>query len=214
MHYNIRETSPFAKNSVFIPGIGVSKRLVDFAFENNLGDISDAFSIQNGYVVAKISDVLKERIKTFDEVKAEIKTILVKKGKEEKTQALAQNIKNQITNDLGKASSLNQNIKVDTTGEFTPSGNIQGVGKDYAFIDKCMEAEPNKITDPVKGLLGYYLIDVISRTAFDQSKYQIQRNNLRDTIYQEKRSSFFNEWLTNLKKNADIVDNRYLFYGQ
>ncbi|MGA8265037.1 MAG: peptidylprolyl isomerase [Ignavibacteriaceae bacterium] len=213
VHYNIRETAPFTKNSNFIPGIGLNKRLMDFAFDNDLGDVSDAFSVQNGYVVAKISAVMKERVKTFDEVKKQIKTILAKKGKEEKAEALAEKIKSQIANDLDKASSVDPNVKVETTGEFTPSDNIPGVGKDYAFIDKCMDADLNKVTSPVKGLRGYYLIDVTSRTPFDTSKYQIQRNNLRDKIYQEKRASFFQEWLANLRKNADIVDNRYLFYG-
>ena len=95
-----------------------------------------------------------------------------------------------------------------------PSGNVPGIGNDYAFIDKCLDADINKITGPVKGLTGYYLIDVLSRTPFDESKYQIQRNNLRDEIYQQKKASFFNEWLANLKKDAKIVDNRYIFYGE
>ena len=214
MHYNIRETVPFTKNSNFIPGIGNNKRLLNFAFDNDLGDISDVFSIQNGYVVAEISDVKKERIKTFDEVKTQIKGILIKKGKEEKALALAEKIRSQIANDLDKVRTIDPAIKVDTTGEFTPSTNIRGVGKDYAFIDKCMDAGLNKVTNPVKGLAGYYLIDVTSRTPFDTSKYQIQRNNLRDMVYQQKRASFFQEWLASLKKDANIVDDRYLFYGQ
>ncbi len=214
VHYTIRETPAFTKNSSYIPGIGVNKRLMDFAFDNDLGDISDAFSIQNGYVVAKISAVIKERTKTFDEVKSEIKGVFIKKKKEERAEALAEKIKSQIANDLDKVSSVDPDIKVNESGDLTPSSVVPGVGRDYAFIDKCMDAKLNTITNPVKGLTGYYLIDVISRTPFDSSKFQIQRNNLRDSIYQEKRANFFQEWLANLRKNADIVDDRYMFYGQ
>ncbi len=214
MHYNIRETTPFTKDAFIIPGIGINKRLMDFAFDNDLGDVSDVYSTQNGYVVVKISDIIKEHVKTFDEVKARIKIILIREKRVEKTKALAEKIKNQVGNNFGNISSVDPNIKVETTGDFTPSGNVPGIGKDYAFIDKSMDTDLNKVTDPVKGAAGYYLIYVTSRTKFDSSKYQIQRNNLRDTIYQEKRSNFFNEWLANLKKDADIVDNRYLFYGQ
>jgi peptidyl-prolyl cis-trans isomerase D len=214
VHYTIRETAPFTKDAYYIPGIGANKRLIDFAFDNDLGAVSDVFSVQNGFVVAKISDVIKERVKSLDEVKDQIKAVLVKQKKEEKAKAMADRIKNQIGNDLDKASSIDPGIKIETTGSFTPSGDVPGVGNDYAFVDKCLDADINKITEPVKGLAGYYLIDVISRTPFDESKYQIQRNNLRDEIYQQKKASFFNEWLANLKKDAKIVDNRYIFYGQ
>ncbi len=214
VHYTIRETTPFTKDAFAIPGLGVNKRIMDFAFDNSLGTVSDVFSVQNGYAVVMVSEVIKERIKTLDEVKAQIRAILVKTKREEKAKALAEKIKSEVGNDLDKVTSNNPGAKVETTGSFTPSGNVPGVGQDYAFIEKCLDADLNKVTDPVKGLAGYYLIDVISRTPFDESKYQIQRNNLRDSIYQEKKSNFFNEWLANLKKSAKIVDNRYLFYGQ
>lgn len=214
VHYTIRETTPFAKEAFFIPGIGINKRLMDFAFDNDLGTVSDVFSVQNGFVVAMISDVIKERVKTLDEVKGQIKAVLLKKKKEEKAEASAEKIKSQVGNDLDKVSSIDPGIKVGTTGNFTPSGNVPDIGKDYAFIEKSLDADLNKVSGPVKGLIGYYLIDVTSRTPFDTSKYQIQRNNLRDTIYQEKRAGFFNEWLAKIKKDAKIVDNRYLFYGQ
>jgi len=35
---------------------------------------------------------------------------------------------------------------------------------------------------------------------------------LRNSITQEKRSRFLTQWLDDLKKAADIEDNRVLFY--
>ena len=214
MHYDVRETPPFTKDAFIIPGIGINKRLMDFAFDKSLNTVSDVFSVQNGFIVVMISDVVKERVKTLDEVKPQIKAEILKHLKEEKAKVIAERIKKQFGNDLNKVSSYYAGIKVDTTGTFKPSGIVPGIGKDYAFIEKSLDAELNKVTDPVKGLAGYYLIDVTQRTPFDQSKYQIQRNNLRDIILQEKRTAFFNEWLAKIRKDAKIVDNRYLFYGQ
>ncbi len=214
MHYSVHETTPFTKDAFIIPGIGINKRLMDFAFDKSLNTVSDVFSIQNGFVVVMISEIINERVKTFDEVKPQIKAEIIKKKKEEKAKAVAEKIKSQVGNDLNKVSLLYANIKADTTGKFTPSGVVPGIGKDYAFIEKSLDADLNKVTDPVKGLAGYYLIDVTQRTPFDESKYQIQRNNIRDTILQQKRAVFFNEWLAKIKKDAKIVDDRYLFYGQ
>ena len=77
-----------------------------------------------------------------------------------------------------------------------------------------MKSDLNKVTEPVKGLRGYYLIKVTKRTPFDQKLYSTQSSTLRSTMIQEKRSRFLNQWVTEIKESSEIVDNRYLFYGQ
>lgn len=213
-NYKINETTPFKKDAFFIPGIGVNKRIIDFAFNNDVNTISDVFSAQNGYVVVMVSDVINPRVKTFDEVKAQIKPAILKEKKEQKAKALAENIKAQIGNDINKVSTLFPNVKFDTTGSFKAGGVVPGIGKDYAFIETGLNEALNKVSAPVKGISGYYLIDVTYRTPFDSSKFSIQKNSIRDKILQQKKGTFFNEWLAKLKKDADIVDNRYVFYGQ
>jgi parvulin-like peptidyl-prolyl isomerase len=77
-----------------------------------------------------------------------------------------------------------------------------------------MKLELNKVSAPVKGLRGYYLIKVTKRTPFDQKLYSTQSSTLRSTMLQEKRSRFLNQWVTEIKESAEIVDNRHLFFGQ
>jgi parvulin-like peptidyl-prolyl isomerase len=77
-----------------------------------------------------------------------------------------------------------------------------------------MTAKLNKVTEPVKGSRGYYLIKVTNRSAFDQALYSQQSTQLRSTMLQEKRSRFLNQWVTEIKESADIKDNRHLFFGQ
>jgi len=60
MNFNIQETSPFVKEAPSIPGIGVNKRLVDFAFENGLNKVSEVYKVSNGYVVTRVSEVINE----------------------------------------------------------------------------------------------------------------------------------------------------------
>lgn len=214
MHHQVRETTSFNKDAFIIPGIGINKWLMDFAFSNNKNSVSEVFTVQNGFVVVMISDVIGESVKMFDEVKAQLKQSILTEKKSGKAKELAEKIHSQVGNDIDKISTLYPSINVDTTGNFTPSGTVKNVGKDYAFIEQAENGELNKLSYPIKGLRGYYLIKVLERTPFDQSTYTVQRNQLRDTILQEKRAIFFNEWLAKEKEDADIVDNRYMFYGQ
>ena len=78
----------------------------------------------------------------------------------------------------------------------------------------CREEQLNKISDPVKGNIGYYLIKIIYRTPFDSSSYAVQKNSIRDNLLRQKKSSFFNDWIAELRKNADITDKRYMFYNR
>lgn len=214
MKYEVKETPPFKKDAYIIQGIGINKRLMDFAFENDKNTISDIFSVQSGYVVVMVSDVIGERVKTFSEVEAQVRAVVLKSKKEAKARELIAKIKSQVGNDLGKISLAYPNVKVDSTGSFTPAGFIPGIGRDYAFLDKALETEINKTTEPVKGIRGYYLIKVTSRTPFDQQKFELQKNSLRDQLLQEKKQAFFGEWLAKKKEEANIVDDRYIFYGQ
>ncbi len=211
--YKVQETPAFTKDAYSVPGIGANKDIIDFAFNNDLNDISEPFRVQSGYVVVQISDITNESVKSFDEVKASIKPLVLREKKFAKAKATAENIKEKINGNLNNATSVDPKVTVDSTGIFTPNGNVPKVGRDYAFTGKVLDLEAGKISEPVKGLRGYYLIKLLSKTPFDSSAFAVQENQIRANLLQQKRSTFFNEWITELKKNADIEDNRNRFFN-
>lgn len=214
LKYKVVETPAFTKDAYGIPGLGANKALVDFAFDNGNGDISEVYKVPAGYVVAKVSEEIKPGVKSFEEVKASIKPLALREKKFEKANQIAEQIKKQAASGQPLSSVVAQfkNAKYDTTNTFTASQGIPGVGRDFAFINASLKTDMGKISDPVKGQRGCYVIKVLSKTQFDQSAYSMQRNSVRDNILQEKKSYFFNQWLTQLKKDAKIVDNRRMFY--
>ena len=214
LNYNVQETSPFVKEAYSIPGIGVNKRLVEFAFENGLNKVSEVYKVTNGYVVTRISEVINEGAKPFDEVKTLIQPLVIREKKFEWAKNYASNIKSQIGNDVFKAKTINPKLIVDTTGVFSPNGSIPNIGRDYAVIYACIKSEINKVSDPVKGFRGQFLVKVLERSSFDSSAFNMQRTQIRDQLMQEKRNVYVNQWLEKLKKDADIVDKRYFFFGR
>jgi peptidyl-prolyl cis-trans isomerase D len=214
MKYNILESTPFTKEAAAIPGIGQNKRLIDWAFDNSKGKVSEPFKMQSGYFIVMVSDIIPEGSRPFDEVKNSIKPEVLKAKKYAKAKEVIDGVVGKLNGNLSIASSLSNKISVDTTGNFTLAGAAPKVGRDFAFMDKASFLDINKISAPVKGLRGYYLIKVLSKSAFDNAAYQAQRNQIRDNIMQEKKSMFFNQWLAKIKKDAKIVDNRYKVFGQ
>jgi peptidyl-prolyl cis-trans isomerase D len=214
MKFKVLETSPFNKDAVSVPGIGQSKRLVEWSFDNSKGKVSEPFKMPSGYFVVMVSDVIPEGARPFEEVKNVIKSEVMKEKKYLKAKGIIESVAGKLNGNLSLAPSLNNKITVDTTGNFNLSGAAPKVGRDFAFMDKAFSLELNKVSEPVKGLRGYYLIKLISKSPFDNNVYQAQRNQLRDNILQEKKSIFFNQWLAKIKKDAKIVDNRYRIFGQ
>ncbi len=213
MQYQVQETPPFVEESYSIPGIGVNNNLLKFAFDGSLNDISPVHKISSGYVVAKISEIIKEGAQEFEKIKEQIKPAVIKEKKIQKAAGIAEDIAKKINGNISNASKLSNFVTVDSTGSFSGLGSIRNIGKDYAFIAKAQELEMNKVSAPFKGNRGYFIIQVLKRTPFDQSSYEMQKDVIRQTILQEKKSSFFSQWLINIKKEADITDNRYMFYG-
>lgn len=214
LNYNIIETPPFTKESQTIPGIGQSAALVRWAFDNGVGDISDVYRVQAGYVVAMVSDNIKAGFKPFEEVKEVARSGAMREKRFNKAMEIAKDIRSKIgdNGDKNIAKSVYQNAKVDSASNYTTNGTIPGVGRDFAFTEYSINAAPNKWSQPIKGSIGVYLINLKYKTPFVQSTFDIQKTALRNELLQQKKSSYLNQWITDLKKQADIVDNRNFFF--
>lgn len=214
MKLQVQETTEFQDDVIAVPGIGVNKRIVKFAFENGVNTVSETFRIPSGYVVVKVSEVLNERVKPFDEVKDMVKPLVIREKKFAKAKELAVSLRGKINDDLTKAASIDPIVNYNTTGDFSVNAAAPNIGRDYSFAENALKLELNKLSEPVKGMRGYYLMKVLNRTQFDSTAYTAQRNSLRDNLLMEKKNTFLSLWLDKLKKEANIVDNRHLFFGQ
>jgi len=213
MNYNSQESGYFTEDSKSIPGLGVNERLVNWSFENGLNSVSDVYKVAQGYLVATISEVVEGRIKPFDEVKDQQKPNAVRVKKLEKARLLAVELRSKLNNDLKKITELDSRFTVKNTGRFNSETNIPGIGKNYAFIQTSIYADPNVILEPAKVGTGYFLIKVISKSPFDSTAYSMQSSTIRNNIVQQKKNTVVSLWLNALKEKSEIVDNRHLFYG-
>jgi parvulin-like peptidyl-prolyl isomerase len=215
MKYNILETTPFIEKAYSIPGLGTNKRIIEFAFNNDVGSISEVFKVQNGYAVVMVSETIEAGVKPFDEVKEIVKTQVLREKKYEKAKTITEEVKKKIGNDITKANQINDKIKLDTTGTFTgATGSVPKIGREFAIVEKAQDLELNKVSDPVKGNKGYFLMKVIEKSKFDSSAFSMQRTTIRDQLLNEKKGAYFSLWLSKAKEEAEIEDNRHLFFEQ
>ncbi len=208
----VQETPEFQKGNT-IPGLGMFESINKFAFKNNVGDISDAYQVNNGYAIVMITESKKEGVRPFEEVKESLKPRVIRKKKIAELKATVQ-AKFSHLGENGDLVSLaaESNISVQSTGEFTLNGFIPTVGRENALLGAVKRSPVGKILPPIEGQRGLYLTKIISRTPFDTAAYAAQKNLLSAQALQEKKQRVLTQWLEKLKESADIEDNRELFF--
>ena len=211
--YKIQQSASFTMKSSSIPGLGANKRLMNFAFENSLNSISEVHKLPTGYVVAKISEVIPEGVEKFEESQPKIRQLTVTEKQYEKAHQLAMDDMQKAGNDLNKINEIDPRIKIETTGRFNSTTVIPNIGRDNAFVQNALLLKQGETSAPFRSLRGYYVIRLTEKTDFDSIAYKNQSSVIRNNLLQEKKNASLSAWLNMIKEKADIVDNRYKFFG-
>jgi len=214
LNYDVIETPPFNEDATAIPGLGMNRPIVNWAFDNKVGKVSDVFKVNSGYAVVTVSEIIKAGFKNFEDVKTLVQNEVIREKKFEKALTIAADIRAKLGDNGNKqiATEIYPQARVDSTAEFTTFGTVSAIGREFAFVDYAYNADLNKWSNPVKGNLGVYLINVRYRTQFVHQTFDMQKTAIRRELLQQKRNTYFNNWMQELKKNAKITDNRHLFF--
>ncbi|MBI5470915.1 MAG: peptidylprolyl isomerase [Ignavibacteriae bacterium] len=197
-----------------IPGLGMNESAVKWAFKGKVGEVSEPYSIPNGWAVFTVVEAKDAGVRSFDELKDALKPQALRKKKTEKTKEIASQLRSKLAagDSLTKLSTLDTRLHVQRTGDFVMSGGVPGVGRDMNFFGAAEALKPGEISQPVGSTRGVYLIQLIARGTLDSTAYAAQRETLQSQMLQEKRNRYIGEWLTKMKESADIEDNRDIFY--
>ncbi|MBI4536118.1 MAG: peptidyl-prolyl cis-trans isomerase [Ignavibacteriae bacterium] len=209
----VREAEIQEKGGV-IPGIGFNESITRWAFKNKVGAVSEPYSIPSGYAVFTIVEAKDASVRPFDDVKESLRPLVLRKKKMDQTKEIAAGLKAKLapSDSLKKLEEMNSSLRVQRTGPFALGASVPGVGRDMNFIGAVSGLSPGEFSPPIQSLRGIYLIQLVSSTQFDSTAFAAQRDVIRNQMLQEKRNRFMSDWIAKLKENADIEDNRDLFF--
>ncbi|RMD94677.1 MAG: hypothetical protein D6813_01775 [Calditrichaeota bacterium] len=210
----VQTSAFFPKGSGFVPGIGLNKQVSNFIFKSDVGTVGEVEETPQGFFVYKIVDIQKERIKPLEEVKTLIKNKLLMQKRMEMARDLAQKVYDKIQNGSSFEEVAKQDsLELKTTEEFTRSGVVPGVGREPRFIGAAFALEkPGQVSHPVEGTRGYYIIQLIQKSPFDQKDFEAKKESIRQELIQRKLTQVFTQWYANLKAKAEIKDYRDRYF--
>lgn len=172
-------------------------------------DGSIIFENGNKYTVAVLTDIEEEGIAPINNVAANIKRILIQKKKAEQLKKELASAQSGSGSLLSIAQKAGVEVKEATEISFN-SFQIPGAGIEPRVIAAASVVEQGKISTPIEGNQGVYIIMVNNRTTEDvtpetvqQTKEGMQQANMYRANYQAIQA---------ILKNGNVIDQRYKFY--
>jgi peptidyl-prolyl cis-trans isomerase D len=194
-------------NDRTIPGLAAGREVVRWAFEARRNSISPIFEIDDRFVIAALTEVRSEGYRPLDEVSNEIESILIRQRKGEMIAGRLEEIL-QETHDLASiAEQLNTGLEQAENIRFS-SISVPGAGVEPRLIATALSTGENRISSPVIGENGVYLLEVISVTVPEEMDIDSERRRL----VTGKRARVNFEAFEALRKEADVKDNRHQFF--
>ena len=208
-----KNTVTVSENDRQIVGLENARLLIRAAYEAKVGDIIQSlegtpiFELGDNYVIAVLTDKAEKGIAPFENVKIGIELSVIKNKKaellvEKASKAIAEKTDiEEIAAELGvtvqNVSSINFN-----------SFQLPDVGLEPAVIGTVASLDVDKISKPIIGNNGVFIVQVISVNQMNDQDWELEKARLEQNLnYRVAQESF------NAQKNAvKIVDKRSKFY--
>ena len=198
-----------------IKGLGGLRAGVRFAFNSKVGDVSDILENDQYFSVFTLDTIIAPGFKSYEEVQAQLKGTL----KKTKVMAATLDEANKLLLTIsGKDIKLDDAIDEDSELDAVKNESkqlVQGftsIGRSNYVTGALLAAKPGEILGPLETGRGHAIIELKEISVFDSTEYEVQKESLRKTIFNQKQNQFFQAWLDDLKENAEIVDNRKFYF--
>ena len=188
-----------------LPGITNTRQVIKWLYEDQTreGNVK-RFSLNEGYLVAKVLNFNKKSLPNVNEVRDEVSKILLKDKKFEffvkkhEISADIELISKDYEIELERASAVTQNDPI-----------LVGAGNEPYIIGSSFSLDVNETSKVLKGNNGIYLVRLLSKEIVDDISIGVAISNSLSDREIERISTLIPEVL---ESKAEIVDNRSLYY--
>ena len=204
--YTKRLASNLRENDRNIAGLESPREMVRWAFKAEKDEVSQPFDFQDKFVVAVVSEVREKGIAPMDQIKEQL-TTLVRKDK--KAETFITEFQNAAA--AGSIDAIAQKLNLvsqQAPGINFNSFSLPGVGIEPNVIGTAVYTAKDKISKPVKGNNGVFVLTVTNTTKAENMDAKTAKAQLENEIKPRADYQAFDA----LKKIADIKDYRSLWY--
>lgn len=212
----VSSTNLFDRNSLIPQFARISDQALDFAFENEVEEISEVYESENDFFVLKLVNKQPSKISPLVEVKARIKNILTNQKKSDLAHLEAEKIYNEMKSEQSfEKTALKFGKETSQTEMFSRNDYLAEVKNSPEFKGAAFAlTQKGQISPPVKSDNGTYILKFVSREEIIEEDFSAVKDSLTNQLLMQKQNQVFSQWYTHLKENAKIEDFRERQYQQ
>lgn len=207
--YRLLERKNFMSSEHNVSNIAGTREALKWVFEAKEGDVSPLYECgeNNHMLVVAVTGINKVGYAPFEKVKNELKAEVIRNKKAEKLMAELSNVKS-----ISDAKAI-ANVVTDTIKHVTfsaPTYVSVTRGSEPVLGAYAANVELNKLSAPIKGNAGVYVMQVISKednTQAGQFNAETEEGKL-NAVAARAATRFMND----LYMGANVKDERYLFF--
>lgn len=206
----IQPSNYLDQGDIFIAGLGPFRSAVRWAFNSEVGKISDPLETDNFYAVFKLDSISQEGIAPFEDVRSQV----VAKMDRDRNLKATSSYANELKVKLDTGTSFETIIENDKTIEYVPSdkkrlsASFISLGKSEQLVGALLNSDKNKLIGPFKTNRGYGLVKILDISSFDSTAWKSQKDIIKVDLSSIKETTNYQNWMKDLKDKAEITDNR------
>ncbi len=196
------ETVEVAKNDVTVQGLGVAREMVQWAYKEKPGVVSD-FDIDDRYIVAYLKGGKEAGVQPLDAVKGEVE---LKVANEKKAAYWIDQVNNAGSSNIQElASALGKEVTPLSSLSYNARA-LSGGGNDSDVVGYAFGLEEGALGAPIAGEDGVYVIQLTKKTIPEVGAVSANDKAPLKSVYD------FNSIITELLDESDVKDERFNFY--
>ncbi len=201
----VLSSQEFKQNDFTVPGLGESRDLIRWAYDNKVGAVSTPQNMNDNYIVAILTSVSSKGLASPNSVQSTVEP-LVRNEKKAKIIIDKQMKGSSLLQVAQNAHQTVQNADSLSFGAYI----VPAIGNEPKFIGAAFNKQLlHKKSDPLAGNSGVFVVQsegVFGGPSLGQSA-ELQKQQLEQMLKQQVSQA-----ITALRKAADVEDDRYKFY--
>lgn len=201
-------------NDIFIAGLGPFRSAIRWAFDSNVADISDPIETDDYFAVFTLDSISTAGLLPLEEVRDQIISELKNKIKDQTKKKLTTELKSKVLNGISfeTLKSGDDKLELIPSDKKKLTDSFISLGKSDQLVGTLINAKKGDLLGPIKTYRGYGLIKVNQISDFDSTGWNSQQNIIRSDLKRLKQNTVYQNWMTELKEKATIIDNRKFYF--
>jgi peptidyl-prolyl cis-trans isomerase D len=188
---------------------GIAPGASAWAFSGSrTGESSELFDSEQGYFLARLDTLVPSGIAPYDEVKADIRALLVLRKKSEALLPDARAFAQEAAATSLEEAARKRDITVNKTNAFARPTFVPGMGRLNAAVGAAFALPIGQISEPIVTDDGVFVMRAERRQEASREEWEKQKEVQRQQTLNALRQNRLRNFLDGLRERADVEDRR------